>query len=67
MSADLIEAREAIARRQNTAVNSLQSWANDYADVNFTTGANGQFAVNWNNPPGGNFVDGRGYQPAKDM
>nr|OQO28192.1 hypothetical protein B0A51_03980 [Rachicladosporium sp. CCFEE 5018] len=66
VTAGVIEARAALARR--ALPNSVQAWTNDYANVNFTTGANGVFNVNWNNPPGGNGVHGRGYnRPANDI
>lgn len=47
--------------------NSVQFWKNDFANLNFTTGSNGAFSAVWNNRFGGNFVVGRGYQPARDM
>ncbi|KAK6441722.1 hypothetical protein LTR95_002055 [Oleoguttula sp. CCFEE 5521] len=66
VTAGVIEARAALARR--ALPNSVQAWTNDYADVNFTTGANGVFNVKWNNPPGGNGVHGRGYnRPSNDI
>lgn len=49
------------------APNAVQNWKNDFATVDFKTGANGSFSAVWNNRPGGNFVVGRGYQPARDM
>ncbi|KAI3316653.1 concanavalin A-like lectin/glucanase domain-containing protein [Xylariaceae sp. AK1471] len=69
VSAGLAEARQALARRQKSVatVNSLQNWSNDFADLDFDTGANGSFSVDWDNGFGGNFVVGRGYQPARDM
>ncbi|KXJ87134.1 concanavalin A-like lectin/glucanase domain-containing protein, partial [Microdochium bolleyi] len=42
-------------------------WKNDFATVDFKTGANGSFSAVWNNRPGGNFVSGRGYRPGRDM
>lgn len=46
---------------------TIQNWKNDFASVNFTSGPAGQFDVTWNNRPGGNFVVGKGYRPARDM
>jgi hypothetical protein len=68
-SAGLIQARRALEERQssNYPLNSVQNWSNDFATVDFKTGANGLFSADWNNGPGGNFVVGRGYQPARDM
>lgn len=68
-TAGLIQARRALEERQssNYPLNSVQNWSNDFATLNFKTGANGLFSVDWNNRPGGNFVVGRGYQPARDM
>ena len=68
-TAGLIQARRALEERQssNYPLNSVQNWKNDFATVDFKTGANGLFSANWNNGPGGNFVVGRGYQPARDM
>ena len=68
-TAGLIQARRALEERQssNYPLNSVQNWSNDFATLDFKTGANGLFSVDWNNGPGGNFVVGRGYQPARDM
>lgn len=68
-TAGLIQARRALEERQssNYPLNSVQNWSNDFATVDFKTGANGLFSADWNNGPGGNFVVGRGYQPARDM
>ncbi|KAJ1322935.1 glycoside hydrolase family 11 protein [Microdochium nivale] len=49
------------------APNAVQNWKNEFATVDFKTGPNGSFSAVWNNRPGGNFVVGRGYQPARDM
>jgi len=46
---------------------TIQNWANDFADVDFTNGPGGQFSVDWNNGFGGNFVVGKGYRPGGDM
>lgn len=68
-SASLAQARGALAERQSSSsqVNAVQNWANDYATLDFKTGSNGLFSVDWNNAPGGNFVVGRGWRPARDM
>lgn len=48
--------------------NQVQYWENDFADVNYTSGpATGEFQLKWANNFGGNFVIGKGYQPARDM
>ncbi|KAI0394622.1 concanavalin A-like lectin/glucanase domain-containing protein [Xylariaceae sp. FL0594] len=69
VSAGVAEARRALAERQNAApsVNNVQNWKNNFALVTFLTGSQGSFTANWYNPPGGNFVVGRGYQPGGDM
>jgi endo-1,4-beta-xylanase len=54
-----------IGPRQNGYI--IQNWANDYADVDFVNGAAGAYSVKWDNNPGGNFVVGKGYRPARDM
>ena len=68
-SASLVQARRALAERQSSGsqVNAVQNWANDYATLDFKTGSNGLFSVDWNNAPGGNFVVGRGWRPAREM
>lgn len=68
-TASLARARRALEERQssNYPLNSVQNWKNDFATVNFKTGSNGLFSVDWNNGLGGNFVMGRGWQPARDM
>lgn len=69
-SASLVaQARRALEERQSSGSqpNAIQNWSNDFADLTFKTGSNGLFSVDWKNPPGGNFVVGRGYQPARDM
>jgi endo-1,4-beta-xylanase len=55
------------ARQNNNNFNSIQNWANDFADVEFRNNAGGNFNVTWDNGPGGNFVVGKGYRPARDM
>jgi hypothetical protein len=70
--AGLTEAREAVKHlfpRQSDGSNpnAIQNWENDYASVNYTFGDGGEFDMTWNNGFGGNFVIGRGYQPARDM
>jgi endo-1,4-beta-xylanase len=45
----------------------VQNWANDFADVDFENGNGGAFSATWKNGPGGNFVVGKGYRPARDM
>lgn len=69
VTASLAQARRALFERQSSSpqVNAIQNWGNDFAKFDFKTGSNGLFSVDWNNPPGGNFVVGRGYRPAKDM
>jgi hypothetical protein len=68
-TASLARARRALEERQSNSypVNAVQNWSNDFASLNFKTGSNGLFSVDWNNGPGGNFVVGRGWQPARDM
>ncbi|KAH8173676.1 glycosyl hydrolases family 11 domain-containing protein [Sarocladium implicatum] len=46
---------------------TTQYWANDFASLNWTSGAAGQFNLTWNNGFGGNFVVGKGYRPSVDM
>ncbi|KAH8725396.1 concanavalin A-like lectin/glucanase domain-containing protein [Phaeosphaeriaceae sp. PMI808] len=46
---------------------AIQNWANDFAEVDFFNGPSGSFNVTWDNGPGGNFVVGKGYRPARDM
>ncbi|PVH93554.1 glycoside hydrolase family 11 protein [Periconia macrospinosa] len=58
---------ESLFEKRQNAPNSVQNWSNDFADVNFTLGSGGSFSTTWNNRPGGNFVVGRGYRPARDM
>jgi endo-1,4-beta-xylanase len=69
VSASLARARRALEERQssNSPPNAIQNWKNDYATVDFKTGSNGLFSVDWNNGLGGNFVVGRGWNPARDM
>jgi hypothetical protein len=69
VSASLARARRALEERQssNAQPNAVQNWKNDYATVDFKTGANGLFSADWKNGPGGNFVVGRGWNPARDM
>jgi hypothetical protein len=69
VTASLARARRALEERQssNAPVNAVQNWKNDYATVDFKTGANGLFSADWKNGPGGNFVVGRGWNPARDM
>ena len=69
-SASLVaQARRALEERQSSSSppNAIQNWSNDFATLDFKTGSNGLFSVDWNNRPGGNFVVGRGWQPARDM
>lgn len=68
-TASLAQARRALAERQSSGSqpNAVQNWENDYATETFKTLSNGAFSVDWANGPGGNFVVGRGYQPARDM
>jgi hypothetical protein len=69
VSAGLAQARRALWRRQSSgsAPNQVQNWANNYATVDFELLSGGAFSVDWANGPGGDFVVGRGYQPARDM
>jgi endo-1,4-beta-xylanase len=46
---------------------TIQNWANDLAEVDFNNGDGGAFSATWDNRPGGNFVVGKGYRPARDM
>jgi endo-1,4-beta-xylanase len=41
---------------------AVQNWGNENAVYKFTSGSAGKFNVDWNNPPGGNFVAGKGYK-----
>ena len=68
-TASLAQARRALEERQSGSypVNAIQNWSNDFADLTFKTGSNGLFSVDWNNGFGGNFVVGRGWNPARDM
>ncbi|OAL03679.1 concanavalin A-like lectin/glucanase [Phaeosphaeriaceae sp. SRC1lsM3a] len=54
-------------RQNNNNFNSIQYWANDFADVDFNNNAGGNFNVTWDNGFGGNFVVGKGYRPGRDM
>ncbi|KAH6652309.1 family 11 xylanase in complex with inhibitor, partial [Truncatella angustata] len=42
-------------------------WANDFANLNWTSGAGGQYKVDWNNGFGGDFVVGKGYRPGGNI
>jgi endo-1,4-beta-xylanase len=57
---DLIE-REVLEQRQNSF--RTQYWANENANLNWTSGSGGNFGLTWNQPNGGNFVVGKGYAP----
>jgi endo-1,4-beta-xylanase len=46
---------------------AIQSWANDFADVDFENGDDGEFSVTWDDGFAGNFVYGKGYRPGGDM
>jgi hypothetical protein len=53
---------------QPRAAFTTENWENDYADVNFTSGSAGQFSLEWNNQPAGDFVAGKGYNnPSTDL
>ena len=68
-AASLAQARRALAERQSSGSqpNAVQNWKNDYATITFQTLSGGAFAADWANGAGGDFVVGRGYQPARDM
>jgi hypothetical protein len=42
-------------------------WANEDADVEYDDRDGGEFAVSWDQPNGGNFVVGKGYNPGFDV
>jgi endo-1,4-beta-xylanase len=46
---------------------TTQYWGNDFADFDYKSGPGGNFAVEWDNNFGGNFVVGKGYRPAREM
>ncbi|CZT01154.1 hypothetical protein WAI453_009570 [Rhynchosporium graminicola] len=48
-------------------VNAVQYWVNGAGKVDFVNGPGGQWSAKWDNPPGGDFVVGKGYRPATDM
>jgi len=68
-----MEARRAIAERlearqaSSNTPNARQYWENDFADVDYVDLGTGAYSVDWSNPPGGNFVIGKGWQPARDL
>lgn len=64
LEASDLEARELQARQDRF---TTQYWANDFADLDWTSGPAGQFNLTWNNGFGGNFVVGKGYRPSRDM
>lgn len=51
-----------LAARQASAPNWYKYWANDKAVVEAEDLGGGKFTVEWNEPNGGNFVIGKGYQ-----
>ena len=59
------EVKSAILARQN-GITYTQYWANEYANLNWTSGQGGNYQVIWNEGPGGNFVVGKGYRPGGD-
>jgi hypothetical protein len=44
-----------------------KNWANEDAVVEYDDRDGGEFAVTWDQPNGGNFVVGKGYNPGFDM
>jgi hypothetical protein len=64
LEASDLEARELHSRQSGF---TTQYWANDFASLNWTSGAAGKFNLTWNNGFGGNFVVGKGYRPSRDM
>lgn len=52
--------------RQDEALYS-KYWANDDAVLEWEDRAGGEFAVTWDQPNGGNFVVGKGYNPGREM
>jgi len=44
-----------------------QYWENDFADLDYVSGAGGQYSAVWDNGFGGNFVVGKGYRPGGKM
>jgi endo-1,4-beta-xylanase len=59
------EDAHALEARQNNF--ATQYWANEFADLNWTSGAAGNYKVTWDQGFGGNFVVGKGYRPGGNM
>ena len=56
------ELKSNILARQN-GISFTQYWANEYVDLNWTSGQGGNYQVVWDQGFGGNFVVGKGYRP----
>ena len=55
------EIEHELYERQNNF--RTQYWANDNANLSWTSGPGGSYRVSWNQRSGGNFVVGKGYSP----
>jgi endo-1,4-beta-xylanase len=55
----------AVEKRQNPTYS--KNWSNDQANVTYENRAGGVYAVNWLQPNGGNFVVGKGFNPAREV
>lgn len=55
-----------VARQAGKSPNWYKYWANDKAEVEAQNLDGGKFALTWDEPSGGNFVIGKGYQTGFD-
>jgi endo-1,4-beta-xylanase len=53
---------DAVLAAKNITYN-IQNYTNDFARFDFEDGDGGNWAVNWEDSFGGDFVVGKGYQP----
>jgi endo-1,4-beta-xylanase len=53
---------DVVSRESAAGPTWYKYWANDQADVDADNLSGGQFALTWDEPNGGNFVIGKGYQ-----
>jgi hypothetical protein len=58
------EIEDLVARQENWAT---QYWANENANLDWNSGRGGAFDLSWDQPNGGNFVVGKGVDPARPM
>jgi hypothetical protein len=58
------EIEDLVARQQTWAT---QYWANENANLDWNSGRGGAFDLSWDQPNGGNFVVGKGVDPARPM